>query len=95
MAATSVVICDFFLYMFKERNIQVKSIERYRSPLTFILKRSSGYDLSSCQVVADLFRGFKLERPPRPRTEVAWDVSVFLRFLLSDTCSATTVRLVS
>ena len=90
VAATSVVICDFFLYLFKERKIQVKSIEGYRSALTFILKRSSGYDLSSCQVVADLFRGFKLERPPRPRTEVAWDVSVVLRFLQSDTCSAPT-----
>ena len=90
VAATSVAICDFFLYLFNERKIQVKSIEGYRSALTFILKRSSGYDLSGCQVVADLFRGFKLERPPRPRTEVAWDVSVVLRFLQSDTCSSPT-----
>ena len=60
----------FFLYLVKERKIQVKSIEGYQSPLNFILKRSFGYDLSSCQVVADLFCGFKLERPPRRRTEV-------------------------
>ena len=64
---------------------------RYQSLLNFILKRSFGYDLSSCQVVADLFCGFKLERPPLPRTEVVWDVSVVLRFLHSDTCSAPTV----
>ena len=67
IAATSVCVCDFFLYLFNERKIAVKSIEGYKSALTWYLQRSSGYDLSDCRVVADLIRGFRLERPPAPR----------------------------
>ena len=84
LAATAVLISDFLLYLFKERNLQVKSIEGYRSALTFILKRASGYDLSQCDIISDLIRGFKLERPRRPRVEVQWDLSVVLQFLQSD-----------
>ena len=79
LAATSVCVCDFFLYLFHERGIQARSIEGYKSALTFILKRSSGYDMSECQVLSDLIRGFKLERPPRTHLQVNWDVSVVLR----------------
>ena len=85
LSATAVLISDFLLYLFKERNLQVKSIEGYRSALTFILKRASGYDLSQCDIISDLIRGFKLERPRRPRVEVQWDISVVLRFLQTDT----------
>ena len=47
--------------------------------------------LAAVKLSLIFFCGFKLERPHRPRTEVVWDVSVVLRFLQSDTCSATTV----
>ena len=84
IAATSVCICDFFLYLFNERKISVKSIEGYKSALTWFLQRSSGYDLSDCRVVSDLIRGFRLERPPAPRVEVRWDIALVLRFLQSE-----------
>ena len=83
LQATSVCICDFFLYLFNDRKLQVKTIEGYKSAITFILKRSSGYDLSECDIAADMLRSFKLERPHTVRTEVRWDVSVVLSYLQS------------
>ena len=83
--ATSVLICDFFLYLFKDRQIRPSSIEGYKSAITFFLRLASGYDLSSCSVVADLIRSFKREKPIPPRVEVKWDISLVLRFLQSET----------
>ena len=83
LQATSVCICDFFLYLFNERKVQVRTIEGYRSAITFILKRSSGYDLSTCEITADMIRSFKLERPRAARTEVRWDLAVVLQYLQS------------
>ena len=83
LQATSVLVCDFFMYLFTERRIQVRSIETYRSALTFFLKRGSGYDLSTCTVLSDLVRSFKRDRPPAPRVEVRWDIAVVLRYLQS------------
>ena len=83
LQATSVCICDFFLYLFNDRKLQVKTIEGYKSAVTFILKRSSGYDLSECDIAADMLRSFKLERPHTVRTEVRWDVSVVLSYLVA------------
>ena len=83
LTATSVLVADFLVYLFKERKIQARSIEGYRSAIAFHLKRSTGYDLSDCSVLSDLVRGFKRERPPRPRLQVNWDLSVVLRFLRS------------
>ena len=70
LAATSVLNCDFFLYLFKDRQIRPSSIEGYKSALTFFLRLAPGYDLSSCSVVADLIRSFKREKPIPPRVEV-------------------------
>ena len=83
LSATSVCICDFMLFLFNERKLQVRTIEGYKSAITFILKRASGYDLSECTVAADMLRSFKLERPRRPRVEVQWDLAVVLRYLQS------------
>ena len=89
--ATSVCVCDFFIYLFHDRKLQVKTIEGYRSALTFILKRASGYDLSECTTLADVIKSFKRERPQRCRTEVRWDISVVLNYLRSDVFTASTV----
>ena len=91
MKATSVCVCDFFIYLFNDRKLQVKSIEGYRSALTFILKRASSYDLSECTTLADVIKSFKRERPQRCRTEVRWDVSVVLNYLRSDAFEAGSV----
>ena len=89
--ATSVCVCDFFIYLFHDRKLQVKTIEGYRSALTFILKRSSGYDLSECTTLSDVIKSFRRERPQQCRTEVRWNISVVLNFLRSDAFTADTV----
>ena len=81
LQATSVLVCDFLLYLFKERQISTRSITGYKSALTFFLKRASGYDLSTCTVAAELIRSFKREHPPASRPEVKWNISVVLGFL--------------
>ena len=81
LQATSVLVCDFLLYLFKERQISTRSITGYKSALTYFLKRASGYDLSTCTVAADLIRSFKRERPPAARPEVKWNISVVLNYL--------------
>ena len=81
LQATSVLVCDFLLYLFKDRNISARSITGYKSALTYFLKRASGYDLSTCTVAADLIRSFKRERPLAPKPEVKWNISVVLTYL--------------
>ena len=66
LAATSVLVCDFFLYLFNDRKLRPGSIEGYKSAITFYLRLASGYDLSSCTVLADVIRSFKREKPPPP-----------------------------
>ena len=89
--ATSVCVCDFFIYLFNDRKLQVKTIEGYKSALTFILKRSSGYDLSECETLADVIKSFKRERPRQCRTDVRWDVAVVLNYLRSEIFNPSTV----
>ena len=83
LKATSVLVCEFLMYLFNDRKLQAKSIAGYKSALSFFLKRASGYDLSTCTVVADLLRSFYRERPPPPRVVVKWDIPTVLRFLQS------------
>ena len=83
LRATSVAICDFFVYLFKERNLKVRTIEGYKSAIGFVLKRASEYDLAQCTIVSDLIKGFKRERPAAVRTEVKWDIAAVLSYLRS------------
>ena len=84
LAATSVCLCDFFLYLFQVRNLKPSTIEGYKSALSFILKRAAGYDLSQCEILADMIKSFKVERPHHGRVVVEWDIAVVLEFLQSD-----------
>lgn len=61
--ATAVSICDFFLYLFKVRKVTVKTIEGYKSAISFILKRSSGYEVAENTTISDVIRSLKRERP--------------------------------
>jgi len=82
--ATSAAVADFFVYLFEDRKVQPRTIESYKSSLGFILKRASGYDLSTCTVLSDMIRSFKLERPRTTRTVVQWDLSIVLKYLASE-----------
>lgn len=62
VSATSPVICEFLVYLFRGHVIQVRSILGYRSAIAYFLKRTSGYELSSCAIIADLIKGFKQDR---------------------------------
>ena len=83
LTATSVCLCDFFLYLFKERGLRTSTIEGYRSAISFILKRASGYDLSQCELLSDMIKSFRLERPRTARTVVQWDLAIVLSLLQS------------
>lgn len=89
--ATSVLVCEFLLYLFNERKIQVRSIKGYRSALTWYLKRLSGYDLSECETLSNLVRSFERERPSAPRSEVSWDIATVLQYLRSPPFASDTV----
>ena len=82
--ATAVAVADFFIHLFDVRKVQPQTIESYKSALTFILNRVSGYDLSKCTVLLDMIRSFKLERPRVVKTVVQWDLSIVLKFLASE-----------
>ena len=90
-SATSVLVADFFVYLFKERKVQARTVESYRAALQFYLLRTSGYDLSKCTVLTDLVRSFKIERPVLLKTPVKWNLSIVLDYLVSDLFALTTV----
>ena len=90
-SATSVLVADFFVYLFKERKVQARTVESYRAALQFYLSRTSGYDLSKCTVLTDLVRSFKIERPVLLKTPVQWNLSIVLDYLVSDLFALATV----
>ena len=83
LKATSVLVCEFLMYLFNDRKLQAKSIAGYKPAISIFLKRALSYDLSTCTVVADLLRSFYRERLPPPRVVVKWDIPTVLRFLQS------------
>lgn len=90
VAATSVLVGKFFLYLFHDRKLQVRSTLGYKSALTFYLKRASECDLLECEILKNVIKGFRRERPPPQRTDVAWDVATVLQYLSSAPFAAAT-----
>ena len=88
---TSVAVSDFFMYLFNDRKVQARTIEAYRAAISFVLLRSSGYDLSKCTVLQDLIRSFRVERPTLIKSTVQWNLSVVLDYLSLDRFQIPTV----
>ena len=59
-------------------------MENYRSAIAYYWKSILGYEIpENDQVLSDLFRGFKRERPFPSKHVVQWDILLVLKFLQS------------
>jgi len=75
------VIADFLLYLFKERNLQPRTIDGYRSALASAFKHSTNKELGKNQELTALIQSFYQERP-NPSLEIpGWDIALVLGVL--------------
>ena len=84
LQASLPLLTDFLEYLFKVRQISVRTIKNYKSAISFYWKSLSDYEIpGDDQVVSDLFRGFARERPVPRKHVVEWDVRLVLSFYQS------------
>lgn len=72
-------------YLFKDRNVSVRTILNYKAAIAFYWRKMIGYHLPEQDpVLSDLIKGFKRSRPVSSRHVVEWDLSLVLSFFKSD-----------
>ena len=78
------LLADFLEYLFKVRQVSVRTILNYKSAISFYWKSQIGYELpENDHVIGDLVRGFKRERPIPHKHVVDWDIRLVLSFFQS------------
>jgi len=75
-------IADFLLYLFKDRNLAVSTVQGYKSAIASTIKQATGTELGSSPVLRDLLSSFFLERPRSQFQLPQWDLALVLRCLL-------------
>ena len=84
LQASLPLLTDFLEYLFKVRQISVRTIKNYKSAISFYWKSLSDYEIpGDNQVVSDLFRGFARKRQVPRKHVVEWDVRLVLSFYQS------------
>ena len=78
------LLTSFMDYLFRVRNVSVRTILNYKSAIAFYWKSEVGYDVpENDTVVSDLIRSFKRDRPFPTKHVVEWDVHLVLNFFRS------------
>jgi integrase len=76
---TLVRITNFLLYMFEEHGSQYQTLTGYRSMLSSTFKHDKlPFDISHNEVISDLLRSFKVQRPPGRSKVPEWDLALVL-----------------
>ena len=78
------LLTNFMDYLFRVRNVSVRTILNYKSAIAFYWKSEVGYEVPENEaVVSDLIRSFKRDRPFPSKHVVEWDVHLVLSFFRS------------
>ena len=78
------LLTNFMNYLFRVRNVSVRTILNYKSAISFYWKSEVGYEIpENDTVVSDLIRSFKRNRPFPSKHVVEWDVHLVLDFFRS------------
>ena len=75
------LIAKFLLYLFEDQNLEVSTIDGYKTAIANHLKIISPLDVSNNENLRDLIRSFYRDRPRNMRTLPHWDLSVVLNAL--------------
>ena len=68
------LLTSFMDYLFRVRNVSIRTILNYKSAIAFYWKSEVGYDVpENDTVVSDLIRSFKRVRPFPTKHVVKWD----------------------
>ena len=76
-------ICEFFLYLFEDKNLSVNTIRGYRSSLHTVL-RHTGLKINKDEDITDVIRSLKIRAPVKPKRTVLWNLDVLLKHLCSE-----------
>ena len=78
------LLTDFMEYLFKVRNVSVRTILNYKSAISFYWKTQRGFEIpAEDNVIRDLVKGFKRDRPLAKKHVVDWDIRLVLDFYRS------------
>ena len=80
--ASSPIIADFLLYLFRELKRQPSTIAGYRTAIAGALKNSQGVDYGKDERLSALLLSFLREQPRQVRSYPAWDLGLVLKVLL-------------
>ena len=73
-------IINFLTELFKD-GYQYRSLNAYRSAISSVHDRADGYEIGQHPLVKRLLRGAFNQRPPKPRYEVTWNVTLVLDYM--------------
>ena len=77
-------VADFLLFLFKEKEYSVKTIQGYKAAIAGALKFIYHRDLGHDARLSNLIRSFKSERPTQHNPFPMWDLSLVLTALMKD-----------
>ena len=75
-------LANFLIWLSNARKLSVSAIKGYRSALAHTWRASGAQDPSVDPVIAQMVRGFELDRPRTRQTLPPWNLSVVLNYLL-------------
>lgn len=78
------LLAEFFDFLFREREVSVRTIKNYRSAIAFYWRTQIGFVIpEDDKVIKDLFKSYKRERPIPHKHVTQWDIGYVLSFFSS------------
>ena len=77
-------VADFLLFLFKEKQYSVKTIQGYKVAIAGALKFTYHRDLGHDSRLSNLIQSFKSERPTQHNPFPMWDLTLVLTALMKD-----------
>ena len=75
------LLAEFFVFLFREREVSVRAIKNYRSAIAFYWRTQIGFVIpEDDKVIKDLFKSYKRERPIPHKHVTQWDIGYVLSF---------------
>ncbi|PJE78317.1 hypothetical protein CI610_02751 [invertebrate metagenome] len=78
LGASIQLIAEFFLYLFKVRELAPSTIRGYRSALANVFSFRGRSDVGTCSTLSNLLRSFSLEKPKVRILTPQWDLALVL-----------------
>ena len=77
-------ICDFLLFLFKEKHYSIKTLQGYRTAIAGALKHLTRDDLGQDLRLSNLLRSFRTERPVVNNPFPPWNLTLVLHALIKE-----------